>query len=135
VAFTYDDTLSTDLARCRFHGSDKDAAKPRFSDAEIGALITARGTWQGAVADMWTHYAGNIAKYGREYSASRTDGTSETVSEAQFHAHCLAQAKLWEDRAAATTATQATLPRATVRALGRPPQDPYQTFNPTGTST
>ena len=56
MAFTYDDTLSTNLAKVRYHIQDtEELAGPKpadanFTDNELNGLITAEGSWQRAVA-------------------------------------------------------------------------------------
>ncbi len=56
MAFTYVGDLSTDLDKVRFYiqdtvsGSGPKPSGTNFTDAEIGGLVTAEGTWQRAVA-------------------------------------------------------------------------------------
>lgn len=56
MAFTYDETLSTNLSLVRFHiqdvtsGNGPRPQKANFSDEEITALLSVEGTWQGTVA-------------------------------------------------------------------------------------
>lgn len=75
MAFTYDDTLTTDLAKVRFHLGDTVSGtgpKPgdgNFTDAELGGLVTMSGSWQRAV------YAAlmSLASQWRRYPTFRTE--------------------------------------------------------------
>lgn len=44
MTFTYDNTLSTNLAKVRFRIGDTDSADPLFTDEEIGALLSSEGS-------------------------------------------------------------------------------------------
>jgi hypothetical protein len=69
MAFTYNDDLSTNRDKVRFHLGDTTRnagplpADANFTDDEIAGMITAEGTWQRAVAAglevlarQWTRY-------------------------------------------------------------------------------
>lgn len=69
MAFTYDDTLGTDLGRVRFHlGDVVENAGPRpddanFADAELNGLITVEGSWHRAVAGGFERLAVEWLRY------------------------------------------------------------------------
>ena len=69
MAFTYDGDLSTNLDKTRFYISDtveNSGPKPgsgNFTDAELGGLITAEGSYQKAVAAAFETLAGVWSQY------------------------------------------------------------------------
>lgn len=69
TTLTYDDALSTDRDRVRFHLADTTASSgPRpsggnFTDDEIAGLVTLHGSWQKAVAGGLERLAAEWRKY------------------------------------------------------------------------
>ena len=69
MAFTYLGTLATDRDKVRFNiGDVTEDAGPRpadanFTDAEIDGLITAEGTWQGAVGACFERLAAEWTRF------------------------------------------------------------------------
>jgi hypothetical protein len=69
TTLTYDDALSTDRDRVRFHLADTVASSgPRpsggnFTDDEIAGLVTLHGSWQRAVAGGLERLAAEWRKY------------------------------------------------------------------------
>lgn len=55
MAFTYDNTLSTDLAKARFRLGDTSVEHPVYTDAEITQFLTDGGSVAGAVAEAQKH--------------------------------------------------------------------------------
>lgn len=118
MAFTYSTTLATDRDRVRFAFADT-VAPGKLSDAEITGLLAMAGSWQGAAAMAWRRAAGDIARFGRDYS--NADGSS---NESAFYDTCRQQAEYWEIQAAAASTTIPDLPLAVVTRLGPAPCDP-----------
>lgn len=52
MTWTYDQTLSTDLAKVRFEIQDTDTSDQLFSDEEIGARLTALGSVSATTLDL-----------------------------------------------------------------------------------
>jgi hypothetical protein len=69
MAFNYDDTLATDLAKVRFFIGDKVAnGGPRpgdgnFTDEEITGVLTVGDSWEETVADMLDTLATEWVRY------------------------------------------------------------------------
>lgn len=122
MAWTFLGTLATDLDKIRFHTDliVEDGKTLVYTDALLTALATERGTWEGAVADVWRRRAGNVARDGRDFS----DG-DKSQTESPYYQHCLDQAAEWEARHAAAATTSDTIPRATIRTLAAPPSQPF----------
>ena len=118
MAFTYFDSLTTDRDRVRFATSDT-VSPGKVSDAEIAGLIAVGGTWQGAAALIWLRAAGDVARYGKDFT--NVDGS---VNESAFYEHCKVQADFWESKAAAASVTPSDLPLVIVGSLGPAPCDP-----------
>jgi hypothetical protein len=118
VAFTYSDSLTLDRDKVRFAFADT-VAPGKLSDAEVTALLLIAGSWQGAAALAWRRAAGDIARFGRDYS--NQDGSS---NESAFYEHCKAQADFWEQQASAASTTLSDLPLAVVTRMGPAPCDP-----------
>lgn len=118
MAFTYSDSMSTDRDKVRFAFADT-VAPGKLSDAEVSALLLITGSWQGAAALAWRRAAGDIARFGRDYS--NADGSS---NESAFYEHCKAQADFWEAQASAASTTLSDLPLAVVTRMGPAPCDP-----------
>jgi hypothetical protein len=83
MAFTYDDSLSTDRDRVRrWLGDVTEDSGPlpddsNFSDNEIAGLIDAEGTWQRAVAAGFEL----LASMWRRYPSFKADGLSLSRSD------------------------------------------------------
>ncbi len=95
MAFTYDDTLGSDLATVRFYLQDTVAnsgPKPsdsNFTDAEIEGLIAAEGSWQRAVAAGFE----TLAAAWRRYPTFKADGLS--LNRSDIAKGYTTQAKEW----------------------------------------
>jgi len=105
MAFTYDDALSTDRDRVRFHLGDVTmAAGPRpaddnFSDAEIDGLVTIEGSWQRAVAGGLERLAVEWLRY----PSFKGDGL--TLNRSDIAKGYQSQAASWRKRFGAPTPT------------------------------
>lgn len=122
MAWTFIGDLGTDLDKIRFHADlmVQDANNAVYTDALLTALKTDRGTWEGAVADVWRRRAGKVAKDGRDFSEA-----DQSQTESPYYQQCLDQAAQWETRHAAAVTTPDTLPLVEVVGLGSYPQDPF----------
>ena len=95
MAITYTGDLGTSLDKVRFYLGDKtDGAGPlpadaNFSDAELGGLITAEGSWQKAVAAGFE----TLAARWRRYPDFKADGLS--LSRSDIADGYLKQAQFW----------------------------------------
>ena len=122
---TYTAGSSSDLNKARRALNDTGGASGwTFSDDEITAWISDRGTWQGAVAEGYRCLAGRVARQAQDYSNDRG-----SVTQTANYDLLKQQADDWDARAAAAQAVSSTstLPRAIVGTLGRAPSDPtYQ---------
>ncbi len=49
MTFTFDESLSTDLAKVRHHIGDIDSTRAWFTDAHINGVISLEGSWKKAV--------------------------------------------------------------------------------------
>ena len=79
MAFTFDP--STDIGRVRLRLADTTEQNAILSDEVITALITDQGGWRGAVAEGPRILLAQVARFARNYSTTRRDGTSESVDE------------------------------------------------------
>lgn len=62
MSFTFDETLSTDLAKVRFHTGDTDANGYYLSDALITALVSANAGVGGAVVASLKYILSQLSK-------------------------------------------------------------------------
>lgn len=98
MAFTYDDSLSTDRAKVRFYlqdtvsGSGPKPSSGNFTDNEVDGLVTAEGKWQRAVA------AGleTLAASWRRYADITVGPRKESLS--QIAEGYASDAEEWRDR-------------------------------------
>ncbi len=118
MSFTYLDTLTTDRDKVRFALGDT-TSPGKLTDAEIAGLIVSRGTWEGAVADGWRRFAGDVARFGKDYANAQGSETQSSFAE-----HCMEMARSWEKRHTAAIASTSTLPLAVVGTMGPAPFDP-----------
>jgi len=79
MAFTFDPT--TDIGRVRLRLADTNEQSAILTDEIINALITDQNGWRGAVAEGARILLAQIARFARNYSTTRRDGTSESVDE------------------------------------------------------
>ena len=95
MAFTYLGTLATSRDKARFYLQDTvedSGPKPadgNFTDAELGGLITAEGSWERAVAAGFE----TLAAAWRRYPSFKADGL--TLSRSDIAKGYDAQAKEW----------------------------------------
>ena len=64
MAFTYDETLSTDLALVRFHLADTDSSAYWLEDATITALLSSEGSVGSAVIACIRYIIARLSKPG-----------------------------------------------------------------------
>lgn len=114
MAFTYDPT--TDRGRVRLRLADTREETPFFTDAEIDALITDQGSWQGAVAEGARIALMSVGRFARSYSHSTPDGESRQEDETAAASFLQAVIDMYERRAP-------RLPTLTVRELAARPTD------------
>lgn len=109
MAFTYTEGGSTDIDRVRFAVSATDKNHP-LQDAAITQLVTQRGSWQGAVAEIfWRRHADMAASPDNVSTPEGSYSYSATLAALK------AQAERWDREAAATTTTTTSaLPLAVV---------------------
>ena len=116
MAFTFDPT--TDVGRVRLRLADTSEQSAILTDEVIRALITDEGGWRGAVAEGARILLAQVARFARNYSTTRRDGTSESVDETAAAAYL---ERLIEQYGSAAP----TLPVLTVRRLRGYPSDPF----------
>jgi hypothetical protein len=124
MSFTYSPTLATNRDKVRFALSDT-TSPGKLSDEEIAGLIVSRGTWEGAVADGWRRFAGDVARFGKDYANEKGSETQSSFAE-----HCMTMVRDWERRHMAAIESTTTLPLAVVGSIGPAPFDPD--YLPTG---
>ena len=116
MAFTFDP--STDIGRVRLRLADTTEQNAILSDEVITALVTDMGGWRGAVAEGARILLAQVARFARNYSTTRRDGTSESVDET-------AAATYLESLIEQYGKASPTLPTLTVRRLKGYPSDPF----------
>lgn len=100
MAFTYDVTLSTDLAKVRRLVGDTDSANALFTDAEMNFFITAGGSMYMAAAMAVRAIASSKALLAKRISVSTySEDWGNVVQD------LLLQAKTWERMAAQSGGT------------------------------
>lgn len=114
MAFTYNEALTDNISRVRFHAGLTEDVAGVMSDAAITGLVTLTGSWQGAVAAIFWRRHADLA---REATSSTTTEGSVTYSADELRA----AAERWDKEAAAATSTPSDLPLAVVGNLA-----PYQ---------
>lgn len=123
MAFTYDDALTTDLAKVRFwigdtaEGNGPKPSDGNFTDAELSGLITLSGNWQRAV------YAALMALVSawRRHPTFRTESgfaINNTDIAKGYHEQAIDWAKKYGIPAANTGATGTTGSVPTTRVDG-----------------
>jgi len=117
MMFSYDPT--TDVGRFRLRLRDTREQNAFFTDAEVSALIADAGDWRGAVAEGARICLAQIARYARQYSTTRRDGSSESVDETAAATYLERLIDEYEKQSP-------RLPRLVVRQLGGYPSDPYK---------
>ena len=116
MSFTFDPT--TDVGRVRLRLADMNEQSALFTDEIINALIVDQGGWRGAVAEGARILLANVARFARNYSTTRRDGTSESIDETT--------AATYLERLIETYGmVSPTLPTMTVRRLHGYPSDPF----------
>lgn len=118
MAFTYSEALTTNRDKVRFALGDT-TSPGKLTDAEIAGLVALRGTWEGAAADGWRRFAGDVARFGKDYANQQGSETQSSFAE-----HCMSMAKFWEGRHQAAVESTSTLPLAIVGTMGPAPIDP-----------
>lgn len=121
MSFTYSEALTTNRDKVRFALGDT-VSPGKLTDAEITGLIALRGTWEGAAADGWRRFAGDVARFGKDYANEKGSETQSSFAE-----HCMEMARSWERRHTAAVESTTTLPLAVVGSLGPAPFDPDYT--------
>ncbi len=118
MAFTYDPT--TDIGRVRLRLRDIRENSVLLTDEEITSLISDQGDWRGAVAEGARILLGQVARFARNYSTTRRDGTSESVDET-------AAAQYLESLIEQYSKQSPKLPVMTIRRFAPYASDPYNT--------
>lgn len=77
MAFTYDGTLGTDLAKTRFGIGDTNAAHPVYTDAEVNQFISDGGSVAGGIAEALKHQKRIAAWRG---DSARVSGIDEALA-------------------------------------------------------
>jgi len=114
VSFSYNEALTDNVSRVRFHAGITQDLPGVLSNEAITGLVTLQGSWQSAVAAIYWRRHGDLAKAAT--STTTTDG-SQSFSADELRA----AAERWDREAAAATATTSDLPLAVVGNLA-----PYQ---------
>lgn len=114
MSFSYNEALTDNVSRVRFHAGITQDLPGVLSNEAITGLVTLQGSWQGAVAAIYWRRHGDLAKAAT--STTTTDG-SQSFSADELRA----AAERWDREASAATATTSDLPLAVVGNLA-----PYQ---------
>lgn len=116
MAFTYNEALTTDRDKVRFHIADTREESAAFSDAEIDALVTLAGSVYGAAALACDNMASAIAQGAQSYTDGTPDGRSRTLDTTARIEALRARAAHFRNLAGGSI-----LPSITVRTLKEPP--------------
>ena len=111
--FSYTPGGSTNIDRVRLEAGDTNQAETKLSDTEITGLVNTHGSWQGAVAAIYWRRHGDLSRVAS--SVSNAEGSTDygaTLTALQ------AQARRWDQLAAAATTTPSDLPLAVVGNMG-----------------
>ena len=120
MAFTYTEGGSTDIDRVRFAiGATDPSEVGVIQNAAITQLVSQRGSWQGAVAEVFWRRHADLSR-----QADNVTTQEGSYSYGGTLAALKAQAERWDREAAAAAETTTTsLPRAVIRRLGQSPSD------------